>query len=69
MDTLPVIKGVNVGEKLGGGNFGEVFKGNWKGAAVALKKLKSDQYQEFQKECEALLYLYFTITSNSSLAS
>ena len=42
-------------EKLGGGNFGEVFKGEWKGASIALKKLKTDQYEEFEKECLVLL--------------
>jgi predicted Ser/Thr protein kinase len=57
-NTLPVISGVTVTIKLGGGNFGEVFKGEWKGTFVALKKLKSSasqDFEEFAKESTMLL--------------
>lgn len=30
-------------EKLGSGNFGEVYRGSWKGTAVALKKEKTQE--------------------------
>lgn len=37
---------VKILEPIGSGHFGEVFKGNWKGTAVALKKLKVDRMDE-----------------------
>lgn len=53
----PIVKntidGVKVGQKLGNGNFGEVYKGEWKGTEVALKKLKNSS-EEFVKESEML---------------
>ncbi len=37
-------------QTIGGGNFGLVFKGEWNGASVALKKLKSqEEFEEFQR--------------------
>ncbi len=46
---------VNILEKLGAGNFGEVYKGEWNGAEVALKKLKSQEdFEEFAKEAMVL---------------
>ena len=67
--TIPNIRNVQVLRKLGGGNFGEVYEGNWKvcvsrfflnffkGASVALKKLKDSNYDEFIKESNMLLYV------------
>lgn len=39
-------------ERLGGGNFGDVYKGIWNGATiVALKRLKTEeQLEEFRRE-------------------
>ena len=48
-----VIKDVKVGYRLGTGNFGDVYKGEWKGTEVALKKLKNSS-EEFIKESEML---------------
>jgi len=49
------IDNINVKEKLGAGNFGEVYRGDWEGAEVALKKLKSaEDYEEFVKEAGVL---------------
>jgi len=49
IDELTNIK---LGQKLGGGQFGEVYYGTWNGeTAVALKKLKdSNQIESFMKE-------------------
>ncbi len=38
-----VLTKVTLKEKLGDGNFGEVFRGGWSGTEVALKKLKTSQ--------------------------
>lgn len=49
-----VITDVEVGEKIGGGRFGEIFIGLLKGSIkVALKKDKSNN-QELEKEAETL---------------
>lgn len=31
------LEGIELGPKVGGGSFGRVFKGRWKGALVAIK--------------------------------
>lgn len=36
------------------GNFGAVFYGEWNEAPVALKKLGSGDFSEFEKEAEML---------------
>lgn len=43
-------------ERLGGGNFGDVYKGLWNSSTiVALKRLKSDaQLEEFRREAVML---------------
>ncbi len=47
---------VEVGEQLGAGNFGTVFKGKWqKSTDVALKKLKDGQMDEFTAEVRILM--------------
>eukprot|EP00027_Filamoeba_sp_ATCC50430_P000325 CAMPEP_0168555594 /NCGR_PEP_ID=MMETSP0413-20121227/8422_1 /TAXON_ID=136452 /ORGANISM="Filamoeba nolandi, Strain NC-AS-23-1" /LENGTH=763 /DNA_ID=CAMNT_0008586463 /DNA_START=44 /DNA_END=2335 /DNA_ORIENTATION=- len=58
-DSSIAISNIEIKEKLGGGNFGEVFKGIWNGTTpVALKKLKSrEQLQEFAQEAKVLLSL------------
>jgi predicted Ser/Thr protein kinase len=55
--SLPVLSNVTIISELGKGNFGQVYKGNWKGSIVALKVLKSTsngEYKAFVKECEML---------------
>ncbi|MEM3062175.1 MAG: protein kinase [Nitrososphaerota archaeon] len=51
-----VIQNIEIGNRLGGGNFGDVFKGTWNGTTtVALKKLKSSEHlEEFAKEADVL---------------
>ena len=50
-----VLDDIVIKERLGGGNFGDVFRGDWNGTAVALKLLKSeDHFKEFQREAEML---------------
>ena len=42
-------------ERLGGGNFGDVYKGIYKGSVVALKGLKTEeQLEEFRREAVIL---------------
>ncbi len=50
------IKGeVEIKEKLGGGNFGEVYRGVWAGADVAAKRLKDLKFSaDFDREAELL---------------
>ena len=51
---------IELGEKVGGGNFGEVFKGRWRGQVeVAVKTLKDEQgWDELNKELEVLKKLH-----------
>jgi hypothetical protein len=57
MNSFHIITDIVREEKLGGGNFGEVYKGSWKGTPVALKALKDkDQIKEFEQEATVLQY-------------
>jgi len=51
---------VQLGARVGGGNFGEVFKGMWRcQVEVAIKTLKDEQgWEEFNKEVEVLKRLH-----------
>lgn len=49
------ITSVAVKQKLGAGNYGEVYYGEWNGTGVALKKLKDDEVEEFKREAVLLL--------------
>jgi len=53
------VENITVMERLGGGNFGDVYRGEWNGNTdVALKKLKStEEMQSFFREATALLLL------------
>jgi len=43
-----------IGERIGRGNYGEVFKGNWRGTTVAIKKMKLPYAATGQEEGEIL---------------
>jgi serine/threonine protein kinase len=49
-----VITGVNIVQELGRGNFGVVYKGEWNSAPVALKLLKSEHMNDFEREVSTL---------------
>jgi hypothetical protein len=61
VDGTVTLRDLTLREKLGGGNFGEVFRGIWMRNGnpedVALKRLKSkEQFQEFMDEVHTLRY-------------
>lgn len=49
-----MLQDVKIGAKIGEGNFGEVYKGEWAASAVALKKLNSGEIESFQREASIL---------------
>lgn len=51
---MTLLSNITIGAKVGGGKFGEVYKGNWEGSEVALKKVSSDQAEEFKREANML---------------
>lgn len=48
------LTGITIGEIIGKGNFGNVYRGDWNGNPVALKSLKSDDYEEMKNELTLL---------------
>jgi hypothetical protein len=49
------VKDVNIIRRVGAGNYGEVFMGEWLGTNVALKKLMHEKdFEEFQREASTL---------------
>lgn len=59
---------IKYGNVIGRGTFGEVFKGTWRGAIVAVKKLNSSQMsEEFVKEYEREVYLMRTLRAPNIL--
>eukprot|EP01117_Protostelium_nocturnum_P008397 TRINITY_DN29_c0_g1_i1.p1 TRINITY_DN29_c0_g1~~TRINITY_DN29_c0_g1_i1.p1 ORF type:complete len:687 (-),score=240.71 TRINITY_DN29_c0_g1_i1:43-2103(-) len=59
MDRIPLLKNISIGDELGNGKFGMVYKGIWNGTTpVALKINRSDQGQdEFVNEMNILTKL------------
>jgi len=54
VDTWTVLEDVEIKEKLGGGNFGEVYRGVYRNGDVALKKLKGQDQDSFVNEAAML---------------
>jgi len=54
LDDDITIKDIKILQKLGSGNFGEVYKGKWENVDVALKKLKDEQVESANKEATLL---------------
>ncbi len=56
--TFKKMTNIEVLTRIGGGHFGEVYKGLWQGTPVALKTIKlEDQGEDFQREAELLSQL------------
>lgn len=55
---------IEIKHKLGEGNFGQVFFGEWKGAPVALKKLNQSEFAAFAQESEMMAKLNHVSRSN-----
>jgi len=55
-DTMATVENIEIKERLGGGNFGDVWRGLWNGQTeVALKSLKvEEKLQEFMREAKML---------------
>lgn len=51
---LPLLTNVIVNEKIGAGQFGDVFKGNWSGHSVALKSIKDQDIEAFSNELKIM---------------
>ena len=51
---------IEIGDRVGGGNFGDVCKGKWRGqVVVAIKTLKDEQgIKEFTEEADVLKKLH-----------
>ena len=61
-DVLTIeVSDIEIKERLGGGQFGDVYRGVWQGTtAVALKKLKNiGQFESFVTEASMLSYEIF----------
>ena len=59
---------IKYGNVIGRGTFGEVYKGTWRGAVVAVKKLNSSQMsEEFVREYEREVYLMRTLRAPNIL--
>jgi hypothetical protein len=54
MKPVKMLSGVTVLEKIGQGNFSIVYKGLWDGSPVALKLLKADEMDDFEREVSLL---------------
>ena len=66
---------ITIHESLGGGNFGEVFRGTWHGSTVALKLFKSEtdyidnEIQLLKKLNHSNIVRYFGIHVSSEMIS
>lgn len=58
MQPLNDLQDIVIQERLGGGHYGDVYRGTWLGTtAVALKKLKADEdFSSFSNEAAILKY-------------
>jgi serine/threonine protein kinase len=57
VDRAGHLLGVRVGEQIGAGAFGAVFRGSWKGISVAVKTVSSGDIPELETELDLLRQL------------
>jgi hypothetical protein len=56
------LQDIAIFERIGGGNFGEVFRGKWHGITeVALKLLSGETNAEFNKEVEVFRFAHLSL--------
>lgn len=54
-----LLEDVEIGPRVGGGHFGDVFRGTSFGISLALKSIKDPQAQkEFEMEVKILKYIF-----------
>lgn len=51
------LQDIVLGERLGGGHYGTVFRGEWKGSDIAAKRIEDDDFQAIENEINILKHL------------
>ena len=52
---IPILHGIKVGNVIGSGQFGQVYRGDWNSTQVALKSVLNDNIEEFLQEMNLII--------------